>query len=177
MLMGGTIAVCSEEGLFTEVHVSLWLKPEKGAAERPAPQPQVRISCRGRVLVVEDEAVNRLAAVNSLLRLGYEAGQAKNGREALDILAREPFDAVLMDIQMPVMSGIEAVRHIRASEAGSSPATIPIIALTAHAMAGDQEKFLAVGMDDYIAKPMDFDELGRVLARVMTKDFRSGAAS
>jgi CheY-like chemotaxis protein len=115
---------------------------------------------------VEDEAINRLAIVNTLHKLGYGVGQAANGQEALDLLAREPFDVVFMDIQMPVMSGLEATRRIRASEAGPVDPRIPIVALTACAMASDREKFLAAGMDDYIAKPLDFEDLERIIAGI-----------
>jgi signal transduction histidine kinase/ActR/RegA family two-component response regulator len=167
-LMGGTMAICSEPGQGTEVHVSLWLRPADAAAEeRPEPFGRPGAARRARVLVVEDEAINRLAIVSILQRLGHEVGQASNGQAALELLAREPHDIVLMDIQMPVMSGIEAARRIRSGASGTVRADIPIVALTAYAMAGDRERLLAAGMDDYLAKPVDLEDLGRVMARLL----------
>ena len=118
-----------------------------------------------RVLVAEDEPVNQFTALRFLAKLGYAAKGVANGKEALEALQQERFDAVLMDIQMSVMDGIEATMAIRESDAPWS--TIPIVAMTAHAMAGDRESFLAAGMDDYIAKPMEVAELSRVLAQLL----------
>jgi CheY-like chemotaxis protein len=175
--MGGSTAVCSEPGQGTEVHVSLLLRTaEAAAAEAPRERPPSIVP--GKVLVVEDEAINRLAIVNTLQKDGYATVQAVNGQETLEILARERFDAVLMDIQMPVMSGIEATRRIRSGEAGSIDPNVPIIALTAHAMASDREKFLEAGMDDYVSKPIDFGELAGSLEKIMlARDKRTAARS
>ena len=85
------------------------------------------------------------------------------------MLGRRAFDLILMDVQMPVLDGVEATMRIRGSEAGSSNKDIPIIAMTAYAMSGDKEKFLAAGMDDYISKPLDMAELEAVIRRVMEK--------
>jgi signal transduction histidine kinase/CheY-like chemotaxis protein len=176
-LMGGSTAVCSEPGQGTEVHVSLLLRAAEAAAAE-APRERAPSIVPGKVLVVEDEAINRLAIVNTLQKDGYATVQAVNGQETLEILARERFDAVLMDIQMPVMSGIEATRRIRSGEAGSIDPNVPIIALTAHAMASDREKFLEAGMDDYVSKPIDFGELAGSLEKIMlARDKRTAARS
>jgi CheY-like chemotaxis protein len=87
-----------------------------------------------------------------------------SGQEALELLARERFDLVLMDISLPDMNGLEITRRIRAMS--GSVGHIPIVAATAHVMRGDRENFLAAGMDDYLAKPLSLDELETVLARV-----------
>jgi CheY-like chemotaxis protein len=114
--------------------------------------------------------INRLALVRTLEKLGYTVSQAVNGLQVLDLLAREPYDAVLLDIQMPFMSGIEVARRIRSSASGAIDPHTPVIALTAYAMAGDRERFMEAGMDDYLAKPVDHEELRRVLNRLPRRD-------
>ena len=109
-------------------------------------------TARRRVLLVEDNGINQRIGAALLARGGYECELASNGAEALGALARGPFDAILMDCQMPVMDGYEATRRIRAMETGG--ARVPIIAMTANAMEGDREKCLEAGMDDYLAKPV-----------------------
>ena len=118
-----------------------------------------------RVLLAEDNAVNRTLAVRVLERRGHTVLVAKNGREALEILARERVDVILMDIQMPEMDGLEATAAIREKEK-TSGGHVPIVALTANAMRGDGERYLAQGMDAYLAKPFRLADLDRVLGEV-----------
>ena len=118
---------------------------------------------RGRVLVVEDNAINQLVARGLLGRLGFEADLAANGQEALTALDRTAYAAVLMDCQMPVMDGYTATAEIRRREGGSRH--IPIIAMTAGALAGDEERCLAAGMDAYLPKPINSTHLETVLTR------------
>jgi two-component system sensor histidine kinase/response regulator len=108
-----------------------------------------------KVLLVEDNLTNQRVAVGLLTRRGHRVTVANNGREALTALdAPGGFDVVLMDVQMPEMDGLEATRHIREREQGTDE-HLRIIAMTAHAMKGDRERFLASGMDAYLTKPVD----------------------
>jgi PAS domain S-box-containing protein len=115
------------------------------------------------VLLVEDERINRLTTVRTLAKLGYATIEAANGQEALAALARESADIILMDIQMPVMDGIECTGHIRNGEVPGLNKAIPIVALTAYAGGKDRERFLRLGMDDYLAKPHTIEQLSEVL--------------
>jgi len=91
-----------------------------------------------------------------------------NGREALEALRRKPFDVVLMDIQMPEMDGLEATRRLRSADSGVLDPAVPVIALTAYAMKGDEERFLRAGMDAYVAKPVTMAVLNDVLNRTVS---------
>jgi len=121
-----------------------------------------------RLLLAEDNLISQLAAKSFLQRAGHEVVTATTGLEVLDRLAEGPFDAVLMDIQMPEMDGVEATRRIREGLAGRDP-ELPIIALTAYAQAGEQREFLAAGMDEAIAKPLEPEDILNALARVLTR--------
>jgi two-component system, sensor histidine kinase and response regulator len=119
-----------------------------------------------RVLVVEDNAVNQRLAVRMLEKRGHRVTVAGNGREALDALAKDTFDLVLMDVQMPEMDGLQATSAIREGEKGTGHHQI-VIAVTAHAMKGDREKYLANGMDNYLSKPIRPQELDDVLEKYL----------
>ena len=121
---------------------------------------------RQRILLAEDNAVNRTLAVRLLERRGYEVAIAVNGREAVAALEKESFDAVLMDVQMPEMDGFEATAAIRTKEE-SAGGHMPIIAMTAHALKGDEERCLAAGMDAYVSKPIRTNELFATIERVL----------
>lgn len=125
-------------------------------------------AARPRILIVEDNLVNQKLAVRMIEKLGCRPDVVANGREALAALEKARYAAILMDCQMPVMDGFETTRTIRDRERDdASPATrhTPIIAVTANAMAGDRERCLAAGMDDYLAKPVKLDELRAALRR------------
>ncbi len=136
----------------------------KLALARGAPAtPETPAPARPRVLLVEDNPVNRTLALALLQRFGYEAVVAEHGRAAVDFLATASVAAVLMDCQMPVMDGYQATGEIRRREAGGG--RVPIIAMTANALAGDRERCLDAGMDDYVAKPVQPSALEAALAR------------
>jgi PAS domain S-box-containing protein len=146
------------------------------AIARDGRQPEApRRSSPMSVLLVEDNATNRLLAVSLLEKEGHRVETAHNGNEALDALARRPFDVVLMDVQMPELDGLEATARIRERERGTG-AHVPIVAMTAHAMKGDRERCLAAGMDDYVSKPVRAAELYRALARFAPSDGQAGRA-
>ncbi|EMG35804.1 PAS domain S-box [Desulfocurvibacter africanus PCS] len=165
-LMGGRITAQSELGRGSTFTFSAALEPaSEAAAGEGSGHATVRPDARTlRVLLAEDNEINRFLAVELLKGLGHEVTTVQDGRQALEVLAKERFDLVLMDVQMPQMHGDEVTRRIRAGEAGDP--NVPIVALTAYALKGDRERFLAAGMDDYLAKPIDMEELGRVLARI-----------
>jgi CheY-like chemotaxis protein len=115
-----------------------------------------------RILLAEDNVLSQKVAQQMLRRLGYKADTVANGMEALQALERQQYDMVLMDVEMPVMDGLEATRIIRQKWPDNGP---KIIAVTAYALAGDKERFLEAGMDDYISKPVQKDVLAKVLAK------------
>jgi PAS domain S-box-containing protein len=167
-LMDGELSIDNGQEVGTTVYLSLPFKlpgarkkPGGGAtaARSPATPP------RWHVLYAEDDETSLLTGKRLLEKSGHVVTAAADGQEALRRLAAQDFDLVLMDVQMPVMDGAEATRRIRAS--GAPQADIPIIALTAYAMSEDREKFLAAGMDDYVAKPFDMRTLMEAIARVM----------
>ena len=117
---------------------------------------------KGRILVVEDNAVNQLVATGLLAALGYTSDTADDGLAAIEAARQGSFDAILMDVQMPRMDGYTATRHIRAQETGRRR---PIIAMTAAAVEGERERCLEAGMDDYLTKPVDAVRLADTLKR------------
>jgi PAS domain S-box-containing protein len=137
--------------------------PPAAEALPPRPADDFETALRGlRVLLVEDNEINRELAVELLRRVGVEVGIAVNGQDALDALARAHYDVVLMDCQMPVMDGYEATRAVRRQPAWQS---LPVIAMTANAIVGDREAALAAGMNDHVTKPIRVVELYAALAR------------
>ena len=126
-----------------------------------------KTDCKLRILLAEDNMMNQKVARSMLKKMGHSVVVANNGEEAVGRFKDENFDLILMDGQMPVMDGLEAARTIRNLEGKSEMDSIPIVAATANAMKGDKERFLAAGMDDYIAKPIKRKALEKVIARVM----------
>ena len=129
------------------------LKPPAPSEQVPT-RPHEMGQARGlRLLLVEDNRVNQKLALRLLEKLGHQVTLAINGQEAIELLQSSAFDLVLMDIQMPVMGGVEATQKIRDAELKTG-VHIPIIAMTAHAMMGDAEKYLSAGMDGCVSKPV-----------------------
>jgi len=171
-LMGGEITLHSREGQGTAVEFSILASAGNGSCEERKGKGEPRkgggATPPARILVVEDEKINAMVIIAMLRNLGHTVTHAQNGREAIDLLQSHRFDCILMDIQMPEMDGIETARVIRASNIPDSR-TIPIIAVTAHAMKGDRESFLAAGMDDYLTKPVDAAILAATLHKVLSR--------
>ncbi|HWR03527.1 MAG TPA: ATP-binding protein [Humidesulfovibrio sp.] len=166
-LMEGDILVDSEVGVGTTIALTLLLDSAPAA-------PATRAKARGgggealrplKVLVAEDEPISQMAALLMLRKLGHTAQSANNGREAVEAVRTDEFDCVLMDIQMPVMDGVEATAAIRALD-DPARSGLPIIALTAYALAGDRERFLKAGMDHYLGKPVQRPELAAMLDQI-----------
>jgi signal transduction histidine kinase/CheY-like chemotaxis protein len=139
--------------------------PESGARSRLLALPGER---RLNLLVVEDNQVNQVVICSMLRSAGHECDVAKDGGEAIAAVQKRGYDGVLMDIQMPVLDGVEATQTIR--KLGEAYRKLPIIALTANAMAGDEERYLGLGMNDYVPKPIDPDRLTLALRRSVATD-------
>jgi PAS domain S-box-containing protein len=169
-LMGGTLVVDSEVGRGTSILFNVLVRIQPGdTCLRPEPAPAAAPTVPLRILLVEDERVNMLMARRLLEKMGHAVTGAENGEQCLDRLRRETFDVVLMDIQMPVMNGMEVTRIIREAEEFSHAAGVPIIALTAHASRRDREAALKAGMDEYISKPFEREQLEEALRRLTAR--------
>jgi CheY-like chemotaxis protein len=169
-LMGGRLWIDSQVGRGSTFHFTMSVgvhhdKTTLNVAEAMA-ATQTTLPHHGHILLVEDNLVNQTLALRLLEKRGYTVVISANGQDALSALTRESFDAVLMDVQMPIMDGFEATAAIRAQEK-TSGAHLPIIAMTANAMQGDRERCLAAGMDDYVTKPMRAAELYAAVERMI----------
>ena len=149
------------------------LKLIRSAPAGAAPQPRVTgaavldrsLATRLplRILVAEDNPVNQALALAILRKMGYRADVAADGQEAIDALERQPYDLILMDVQMPVMDGLEATRRIQ--EQYNEDERPHIVALTANVMAGDRDACMAAGMDDFLSKPIRLEEVRAVVEK------------
>ena len=164
-LMGGDISVVSSPGAGSTF--TLDIEACTGAAPADAePRSSVRAEGRRlRILVAEDTEMNRVVIAHLLDRLGHDFVFALDGAQAIARIEQDAFDLVLMDVQMPGMDGVTATRRIRAR--GDTRGCVPIVALTAFAMSGDRENYIAAGMDDYLAKPVTLDALARAIGRAV----------
>ena len=125
----------------------------------------VPVAAAERVLLVDDNAVNRLITRGLLRRLGLAADEAGDGDEALAAMRTTAYALVLMDCQMPVLDGYETTRRLRATPGGATAGDVPVVAVTANAVAGNRERCLDAGMDDYLAKPFGLTDLAAVVRR------------
>ena len=177
-LMGGAIGADSHVGQGTRFDFYIKLQippsPEDSVKRHPGKiqkKKEIRneIHTQLRILLAEDNRVNQKLIKRYLEKQGYIVVVVETGTEVLERMKTDIFDLILMDIQMPDMDGMEAARQIRDSANGKNDSNIPIIALTAHAMKGDKEKFLVAGMDYYLSKPVDIEELNEAIKRLVLK--------
>jgi PAS domain S-box-containing protein len=174
-LMGGQFSLESEEGKgSTFSFTAVFGRALATAVATPASAAEPRRHERLSILLAEDNPVNRQVAVRLLEKQGYQVTCAADGREALSLLDQSVFDLVLMDIEMPNMNGLEASAAIRQGEKMTGR-HIPIVAMTAHAMKGDQEKCLAAGMDHYVSKPIRPADLSAAILKVVPSAPRASA--
>ncbi len=167
-MMGGSIRVESEKGKGTSVHLCI---PFVTGSYKNLPAKEVSsadssVLKNSRILLVEDNEINRLVVVTTLGYYGAEITETVNGEEAVNAVRNDDYDVILMDMQMPVMNGLEATRLIR----GELKSDIPIIAFTANAIKGENEKCIDAGMNDYISKPFEEEDLVNMIAKWLGKD-------
>jgi CheY-like chemotaxis protein len=164
-LMGGDISVVSTPGAGSTFTLDI----AACSGEAPADaRPRARARAEGRrlrILVADDTEMNRVVIAQLLDRLGHDFVFALDGAQAIARIEQDNFDLVLMDVQMPEIDGVTATGRIRAR--GDARGRVPIVALTAFAMSGDRERYIAAGMDDYLAKPVTLDDLARAVERAV----------
>ena len=159
LISGSCIMVISHIGFKVPCAVIHWVIT-------PLFEPYSQPTCRLKILVVEDNEVNQRVVITYIKKLGHQADVVTNGLEALEAIQASTYDLVLMDIQMPEMDGLKATRAIR--DLPGDEAKVIIIALTANAMKGDEERCLAAGMDGYLAKPLRKSQLEKAIAAHMS---------
>jgi PAS domain S-box-containing protein len=182
VLMGGGIALDSVSGQGSTFTLRLRLGMPQGVHHPAVMLAPARTQATGvvpqrpsafQVMLVEDNPVNQILCGTILKKLGHTVALANHGREALDLFAQQPWDVILMDMQMPVMDGLEATRAIRALELPGQHT--PIVAMTANAMETDRQLCLEAGMDDYLSKPFKFAHLQAILEKAVSRNFPSEA--
>lgn len=174
-LLGGTICLESEPRQGTTFYVSIPIsqKPTSSdilalSPERPRhPQKATSDSDQGKILIVEDDHINAFSMEKILIKSGFYVLVANNGLEAINMLNKNRFNAILMDIQMPIMDGVETTIAIRNGKAGKEHVNIPIFAMTAYSMDSDIRAFMSSGMDEYIQKPVSINTVNSLLNKYL----------
>lgn len=168
-LMHGTMALESEAGVGTTAYVTLpvGLLSQSDLADSGAQDESGTPAVPCHVLLVEDDSISQRSIQRLLEKAGYHVTVAGDGSQALEILRRAKFDCVLMDVQMPVLDGVTATKRIRSDVSGAVDRTIPIVALTAFAMSGDQDIFLKAGMDGYLSKPVSLEKMKQAIDQAL----------
>jgi len=170
-LMQGRLRLTSEENKGSTFSFTAKLNIGNPAAVVEELDQQLDAEALGltnlKVLLADDNKLNLELASTLLIEQGHDVICVDNGAQALEAVKKQHFDIILMDVQMPIMDGISATRAIRDPNSGALNPTIPVVAITAHALKGDKERFLEAGMNDYIAKPIDMSEFYATLARAM----------
>ncbi len=175
--MGGAITVQSELGRGTCFRFTVPLEASSSPGPQAAVRPVTEASLRGKVLLVEDNPINRELAVAMLERLGLKVAIAGDGEQCIGMFRADAFDAVLMDCQLPGIDGFAATQAIRAIESERGAPRTPVIALTANALSGDREQCLSSGMDDYLSKPFRLEDIRGVLSRWLARESAGGAGA
>lgn len=185
--MGGALCIDSAEGEGTRIHLSLPFrtcapdsgdKPETSGETPEAGLPMALgdpAALHGlNLLLVEDDPVNQLATAGLLRKSGARVTIAANGQEGLAAALSDSFDCIIMDVQMPIMDGIEATQRLRSDGRYTARAATPVVAMTAHALEGDREMCLASGMDTYVTKPATLESLAQAIASSIRLRTRRG---
>ena len=171
-LMGGSIGIESRPGQGSTVWFKVPCEPARSPVPIPMAVPETALPQTARILLAEDDLISQRVVLVTVGFTGYTVDVVSNGKEAIAALQRRPYDLVLMDVSMPEMDGLTATREIRKLPGPNS--RVPIIALTAHAMPGDRDRFVAGGMNDYVSKPIDptklFDAIARSLPVIQKTD-------
>ncbi|QGY41628.1 DUF3365 domain-containing protein [Pseudodesulfovibrio cashew] len=169
-LMDGSLSVESELGVGTTIHLLLPLaQGEPEEVHSPQAPAKEKVQAEARILVVDDDYVSRLALTRLLENMGATVTALDNGGDAVRAVEKEAFDLVFMDIQLPGMDGTETARRIREVEKPGEENPL-IVAVTAHAMVGDRERFLEAGMDAYLSKPVDFEKVSRIYQKLLRNE-------